>query len=100
MNFNSQLARLILDYHREEPDILERLSALLNCRVQRRWRTIYIHCANCAIADNLVDEHALIAEPLAQLRMAQTLCILVRGRTQARLPVTPSYPSPHRRSQT
>lgn len=87
MNSNARLARLILDFYREDRDRLRSLAALRECRIRRRWRTLDIHCLNRTAADRLLEARELLAEPVALLKFAQQIRILVRGRPVATLPL-------------
>ena len=79
MNWYSQLTRLILDFYRENPVELKQLSLLYSCKLSRWWGVLRIHCRDMQTAEALVARGALIREPIAQLRLAHQIKILVKG---------------------
>lgn len=79
MNWYSQLTRLILDFYRENPAELRQLSELQSCRLSRWWGVLRIHCPNHGIAEAIADHANLLCEPIAQLRLAQEVKIIVNG---------------------
>lgn len=87
MNVRSQLTRLILDYYRENLQELQQLKRLHSCKVFRRWGVLNIRCTNRETADALIKSHQILKEPIAQLRLAQKIRILVDNTAVAVLPV-------------
>jgi hypothetical protein len=90
MNWYSQLTQLILSFYREDPIELQRLSVLRNCKVTRRWGALRIDCRDRATAKTIVEVGHLLQEPIAQMRLAQDIKVMVRGELIETLPV----PSP------
>jgi hypothetical protein len=90
MNWYSQLTQLILSFYREDPKQLQQIQSLQRCRVSRRWRTVRIDCQEQQTADAMIRAGALLREPIAQLRLAQQINILVRGALVVTLPVKSS----------
>ncbi|MGG6296769.1 hypothetical protein ACQ4M4_20435 [Leptolyngbya sp. AN02str] len=94
MNWFGQLTRLILDYYREDFVQWQQLQPLRNCRVSRRWGVLRIECRDRLTAENLLSASPLLREPIAQLRLAHQINILVRGGLIASVPVdAPKLPS-------
>ncbi|HEY9637040.1 MAG TPA: hypothetical protein V6D14_26810 [Coleofasciculaceae cyanobacterium] len=87
MNRISQLAHLILDFYREEPQQLRLLAPLRTCPVFRRWGVLYIRCPNQATATAIMKAGVLIAEPVARLRLAKKITILDNHTSVAIFPV-------------
>jgi hypothetical protein len=87
MNWYSQLTRLILSFYRENPLEKEQLRPLKFCKLSRRWGVLRINCRDQATADALIRAAALLREPVAQLRLAQRINILVKGNLITALPV-------------
>lgn len=87
MNQICQLAQLILDFYREEPQQLRQLAALRTCKVFRRWGVLYIRCPNQEAAAALVDAGLAIAEPVARLRLAKKITILTHNTSIAVFPL-------------
>jgi hypothetical protein len=87
MNRICQLAQLILDFYREEPQQLRQLKSLRSCQVFRRWGILYIRCQNQETAAELVDAGLAIAEPVARLRLAKKITILTNNTSVAVFPV-------------
>ena len=79
MNWYSQLTRLILDFYRENPIELKQLSILYSCKLSRWWGVLRIHCRDMQTAEAIVKAGNLIREPIAQLRLAHQIKILVKG---------------------
>ena len=79
MNWYSQLTRLILDFYREDPSELNRLSILYSCKLSRWWGVLRIHCRDLNTAEALIAAGGLLKEPIAQLRLAHQIKILVQG---------------------
>jgi len=87
MNRICQLAQLILDFYREEPNELRQLESLRTCKVFRRWGVLYIRCPNSDVADAIVDAGVAIAEPVARLRLAKKITVLTNNTSVAAFPV-------------
>jgi hypothetical protein len=87
MNRICQLAQLILDFYREEPQQLRQLRPLRNCNVFRRWGVLYIRCDNQETAAALMNAGLAIAEPVARLRLAKKITILTNNTSVAVFPV-------------
>jgi hypothetical protein len=87
MNRICQLAQLILDFYREEPQQLRQLEPLRACQVFRRWGVLYIRCHNQEMAGSIMDAGLAIAEPVARLRLAKKITILVNDASIAVFPV-------------
>jgi hypothetical protein len=87
MNRICQLAQLILDFYREEPQQLRQLRPLRNCKVFRRWGVLYIRCDNQETAAALMNTGLAIAEPVARLRLAKKITILTNNTSVAVFPV-------------
>jgi hypothetical protein len=87
MNHICQLAQLILDFYREEPQQLRQLEALRTCKVFRRWGVLYIRCPNQETAAALVDAGLAIAEPVTRLRLAKKITILTHNTSVAVFPL-------------
>lgn len=79
MNWYSQLTRLIMDFYRENPTELKQLAVLYSCKLSRWWGVLRIHCRDRQTAETLISIGALIREPIAQLRLAHQIKILVKG---------------------
>lgn len=87
MNRISQLAHLILDFYREEPQELKQLRALRACQVFRRWGVLYIRCHDRETAKAMVDAFEAIAEPVARLRLAKKISVSINNTSVAMFPV-------------
>ncbi|MBW4656443.1 MAG: hypothetical protein KME20_25870 [Kaiparowitsia implicata GSE-PSE-MK54-09C] len=87
MNWFGQLTKLILDYYREDAAQWQQLQELRRCRVSRRWGTLRIDCRDRPTAEQLAAAGLLLREPVAALRLAHHINILVRGRLIASVPV-------------
>lgn len=87
MNRICQLAQLILDFYREEPQQLRQLAPLRTCKVFRRWGVLYIRCYTQETAAALVDVGLVIIEPVARLRLSKKIIILNNNTSVAMLPV-------------
>ncbi len=87
MNRICQLAQLILDFYREEPQQLRQLEALRICKVFRRWGKLYIRCPDQESAAAIMKAGMAIAEPVARLRLSKKITILLNNGTVAVLPV-------------
>ncbi|HHP7243420.1 MAG TPA: hypothetical protein ACFE0H_01905 [Elainellaceae cyanobacterium] len=90
MNWYSQLTRLILDFYREDPLECQQIRALPSCRLSRWWGVLRINCRDRETAESLVAAAAILREPIAQLRLAQRIKILVNGSLFRVLPVNVS----------
>lgn len=91
MNWYSQLTRLILDFYREDPCSLKQLSILYACKLSRWWGVLRIHCRDMQTAESIIESGSLIREPIAQLRLAHQIKILVKGDLIATLTVQSPY---------
>ena len=87
MNRICQLAQLILDFYREEPQQLKQLEPLRTCKVYRRWGVLYIRCQNSETAAALMKLGLEIAEPVARLRLSKKITILTNSTSTAVYPV-------------
>lgn len=87
MNWYSQLTQLILSFYREDPSQLQQLSFLQSCKVSRRWGVLRIDCNSSEIAGEAIGASHLLKSPIAQLRLAQELKIMVRGELVKTLPI-------------
>jgi hypothetical protein len=90
MKSHSQLTRLLLSFYREEPIQLQQLRPIEQCKVSRRWGTLRIDCHTPQVAETLIQANDLLREPIAQLRLAHHVSILVRGNHIATLPIDSS----------
>ncbi len=77
MNKSKQLTQLILSFYRENTQSLQQLQLLIECQLFRRWRVFYIRCGNQATADAITAAYPILREPIAQLRLAKKIAILV-----------------------
>lgn len=82
-----QLTKLILSFYREDPQPLQQLQLLAKCQLFRRWKVFYIRCRNQETADAITKAYPLLREPIAQLRLAKQIAILVGKTPVAVLPV-------------
>jgi aspartate ammonia-lyase len=87
MNRYSQLTHLILDFYREDLAELQQIKGLQAAKVSRRWGVLRINCAKPQIATALIEAIDILREPIAQLRLAHTINILVNGNLLVALPV-------------
>jgi hypothetical protein len=87
MNRPKQLTQLIFSYYREDPEPLQQLQLLMKCQVFRRWKVFYIRCHNQETANALTKAYLLLREPIAQLRLAKQIAILVGKTPVAVLPI-------------
>ncbi|NJL40269.1 MAG: hypothetical protein HC879_20215 [Leptolyngbyaceae cyanobacterium SL_5_9] len=90
MNWYSQLTQLILDFYREDLTELKQLDALQSCHISRRWGVLRVNCRTQDAASALTAAGHILKEPVAQLRLAQQIKILLNGSLVAALPVDPS----------
>ncbi len=93
MNWYSQLTRLILDFYRENPAELQTLNGLHACRLSRWWGVLRVNCRDRETAEALAAASELLREPIAQLRLAQQIKILVNGTPFRSLPVSVPHPN-------
>ncbi|MGB3240571.1 MAG: hypothetical protein WBB29_19930 [Geitlerinemataceae cyanobacterium] len=77
MNRPSQLARLILDFYRENPIEWQQLKPLETCQLFRWWGVLYIRCPDEDTAMAAIEGHLWLEEPILQLRLARQVRILV-----------------------
>jgi hypothetical protein len=90
MNWYGQITRLILDYYREDLSQLRQIQAIRKCRVFRRWGVLRIDCRDRQTAEALTAAANILREPIAQLRIAHQINILLRGGLVFSLPVDDS----------
>jgi len=88
MNFYSQLTRLIFDFYREDPAELTRLQGLKSSKLARRWGVFRINCRDTQTASDIIEAVDLLRQPISQLRLAQDIRVMVRGKAIATFPVT------------
>ncbi len=98
MNFESQLSKLILSFYREDPEQFRQIRCLRSCRVSRRWRVLRIDCPTRAELKNLQPQLHLLQEPIAQLRIARKIRLMLRGQVIETVDVKPceSFPGSDR----
>lgn len=87
MNWYSQLTQLILSFYREDPPQLQQLAFLKSCKVSRRWGVLRVDCNSSEIARAAIGASDLIKAPVAQMRLAQEMKIMVRGNLVKTLPI-------------
>lgn len=87
MTWYSQLTRLIFDFYRENSEELLALRGLGKCKLSRWWGTFRINCKDSQTASELIEAIDLLREPIAQLRLAQSVRIMVNGKAIANFPV-------------
>ena len=87
MTWYSQLTRLIFDFYRENPEELMALKGLGKCKLSRWWGAFRINCSDPKTASELIDVIDLLREPIAQLRLAQNMKVMVNGKSVATFPV-------------
>lgn len=90
MNWYSQLNQLILSFYREDLTLRQQVEVLRHCKVSRRWGVVRIACQDSQTAEALLKAIDLIQEPIAQLRLAHQIKILVSGNALTTVPVSPS----------
>lgn len=95
----SQLARLILDFYRENEPEFEQLKLLGRCKVARRWGVLRIHCSNHEVAQAVLDVCTLVSVPVAQLRLAKKIKVFVNNGLVAVFPVQGKRRQPQVRVQ-
>ncbi|MEM8639377.1 MAG: hypothetical protein AAGG51_11250 [Cyanobacteria bacterium P01_G01_bin.54] len=83
----SQLARLIWNFYRENATEQTRLVPLANCQVFRRWGVLHFRCPNAQVANALLNIRELIALPIAKLRIAHQMKILINHQLIADVPI-------------
>ncbi|MCD8485962.1 hypothetical protein QPK87_12015 [Kamptonema cortianum] len=83
MNRPSQLTQLIWDFYRENQSELKQLKLLAKCKVFRRWGIFYIRCFEPEVASRMIRAIAILEEPIAKLRLAHKIKILVDHQTVA-----------------
>lgn len=92
MNFSKQLTSLILGFYREDPEQYRAISTLQACQLSRRWGTLRINCADIRTAEDLIRGIEFIREPVAKLRLARRLKIVIDGAYTRVFPVNaPGY---------
>lgn len=90
MKSHSQLTRLLLSFYRENLSQLQQLRLLEQCKISRRWGTLRIDCHTPQLAEAMVQVSDLLREPIAQLRLAHHINILVNGSLLTTLPIDSS----------
>ena len=90
MNWYSQLTQLILSFYREDPTQLQQLYPLRHCKLSRRWGVFQVQCTDSQTATAIIHAADLLKEPIAALRLAQQIKIMVKGTVVKTLPVSPS----------
>lgn len=88
MNFYSQLTRLIFDFYREDPAELTRLQGLKTSKISRWWGVFRVNCRDAQTASEIIEAVDLLRQPIAQLRLAHDIRVLVKGKAIATFPVT------------
>jgi len=87
MSWYSPLTRLIFNFYRENPDELLALRGLGKCKLSRWWGTLRVNCADPKAASSLIEVIDLLREPIAQLRLAHQIRVMVNGKPMASFPV-------------
>lgn len=87
MNWYSQLTQLIFSFYRENPSQLQQISVLRYCKLSRWWGVVRINCDTHATAHQLVEAIDLLKDPIAQLRLAHHIKIMVNGNVVTSFPV-------------
>lgn len=77
MNLYSQLTQLIFDFYREDPQPLQQLQPLRRCKLSRWWGSFNIRCFDLETANELIAAQSVLLEPIAQLRLAHQIKILL-----------------------
>lgn len=95
MNRPAQLARLILDFYRENPIEWQQLKPLETCQVFRWWGVLYIRCPDEDTAMAVIEGHIWLEEPILQLRLARQIRILVGRQLWAAFAVGEDCSEPH-----
>ncbi|WP_416674482.1 hypothetical protein [Egbenema bharatensis] len=92
MNWYSQLSQLILSFYREDQPLRQKVEVLQDCKVSRRWGTLRINCKDPQAVETVLEAIDLIREPIAQLRLAHQIKILLQGNVVTTLPIQTSKP--------
>ncbi|MEM7771957.1 MAG: hypothetical protein AAGA75_07895 [Cyanobacteria bacterium P01_E01_bin.6] len=87
MSWYSPLTRLVFNFYREDPEELLALRGLGKCKLSRWWGTFRVNCTDAKTASDLIGAIELLREPIAQLRLAQQVKIMVNGKAVATFPV-------------
>lgn len=87
MKSHSQLTRLLLSFYREDLLQLQQLRPIEQCKISRRWGTVRVDCYTPQVAEAIVRASDLLREPIAQLRLAHHISILVKGSLLTTLPI-------------
>ncbi|HEY9643903.1 MAG TPA: hypothetical protein V6C57_25660 [Coleofasciculaceae cyanobacterium] len=90
INWYSQLTQLILSFYREDRSQLQQLQFLRTCKLSRRWGVFQIRCTDHETAQALINVIDLLRAPIAELRLAQQIKIMVNGTLITTFPVKPS----------
>jgi hypothetical protein len=99
MNRPSQLARLILDFYRENPIEWQQLKPLETCKLFRWWGVLYIRCPDEDTAMAAIKGRTWLEEPILQLRLARQIRILVGRQLWAVFPIDEDCSSTNARRQ-
>lgn len=83
----SQLARLIWNFYRENTTEQTKLTSLSHCQVFRRWGVLHLRCKDQQVAASLLAIREVIALPIAKLRIAHHMKILVNHQLIADFPI-------------
>ncbi|HEY9622320.1 MAG TPA: hypothetical protein V6C78_18325 [Crinalium sp.] len=90
MKLHPQLIRLLLSFYREDFPQLQKLRPIEHCKLSRRWGTLRVDCHTPELAEAIIQASDILREPIAQLRLAHHINILVRGSLVTSLPVNSS----------
>jgi hypothetical protein len=88
MNWNSQLTNLIFDFYREDPEQLQKIQVLKQCKLSRRWGVLRIRCKDFTAAQSLAAVSDILIEPIAQLRIAREVRLMSNRILIGALPVS------------
>ena len=99
MNRPSQLAKLILDFYRENPIERQQLKLLESSQVFRWWGVLYIRCLDQDQAMAALEGRKWLEEPILQLRLARQIKILVGRQLFAVFPIGEDYSATDARRQ-
>jgi hypothetical protein len=90
MNWYSQLTQLIFSFYREDLALRRKIEMLEHCKVSRWWGTVRINCHDAKTAQDLLRAIDLIKEPIAELRLAHQIKLLVQGEVVTTVPIASS----------
>lgn len=88
-NWYSQLTQLIFSFYRENQPQLEQIQFLRTCKLSRRWGIFQVRCSDRETAEQLIGRIDLLRAPIAQLRLAQQIKVMVNRKVITILPVNP-----------